>query len=121
VNDDYDISGIQVIDMGENLYELIAQIKVRPGLFFDEQNISALHYFISGYVQACAINGIEENETPPFGEFHEFVRGKTNFSESTSGWKNMILSFCNKDEAKAMVLFFILFEEFTNPSARSAA
>jgi hypothetical protein len=120
MSSDYDVSGIQVIGMGENLYELIAQIKARPGLFFDDQSISALYYFINGYGQACAINGIEENETPPFSEFHEFVRRKTKFSESTSGWKNMILSFNDQDEAKAFAMFFILFEEFSSPSTSNA-
>jgi hypothetical protein len=112
MSDDYDVSGIQVIGMAENLYALITQIRLRPGLFLDEENVSDLYYFISGYTQACAVNGIDENETPPFSEFHEFVRRKTNFYESTSGWKNMLLSFNGNNEAKALAMFFILFEEF---------
>jgi hypothetical protein len=113
MSDDYDVSGIQVICMGQNLYGLIEQIKVRPGLFLDEVGISALYYVICGYTQACAINHVEESETPPFGQFHEFVRQKTGFPESTSGWKNMILAVNDKNEAKALAMFFVLFEEFT--------
>ncbi len=110
---DYDASLIQVIPPGENLYALIRQIKSRPGFYFEAGNLSALHHFLQGYMLACFSKGIDEEEFPPFGAFHEFVRKRTGFSESTSGWRHMILSVNNHDEADALAMFFSLFDAFT--------
>jgi hypothetical protein len=112
----YDSSHVQVIPKAENLYGLINQVKGRPGFYFDADNISALYHFVNGYVQALVAKNIDEAETPPFQDFHEFVRHRTKFSESTSGWRNMLLNFNGNDEAKALAMFFALFEEFTNPT-----
>jgi hypothetical protein len=113
--DTYDASLIEVIPKPETLYALIRQIEERPGFYFEAENISAPDHFLSGYLQACLMKGIEQSNTPPFRDFHEFVRGKTKFSESTSGWRHMLLSFNGDDEAKALDMFFALFEEFTSP------
>jgi hypothetical protein len=113
--DIYDVSLIQVIPKPETLYALIRQIEERPGFYFVADSISTLYHFLSGYLQACLMKEIEQSDTPPFRDFHEFVRGKTKFSESTSGWRHMLLSFNGDDEAKALDMFFALFEEFTSP------
>jgi hypothetical protein len=113
VTDVYDASNIQVIEPAENLYALIRQIKERPGFYFDAESISALYHFINGYIQACAVKNIQEVELIAFQDFHEFVRHRTMFNESTSGWRHMLLSYDNNDEAKALAMFFTLFEEFT--------
>jgi hypothetical protein len=117
MSDTYDISNIQIIAKAENLYALIRQIKARPGFYFEADSLSALYHFINGYMQALVMKDIEESESPPFRDFHEFVRRRTKFRESTSGWRNMILSFNNQDEAKALAMFFVLFEAFTTSSA----
>jgi hypothetical protein len=114
LNNSYDSSNIQVIPKAESLYALIKQIKDRPGFYFDAENITALNHFVNGYLQALAAKNIDEAETPPFRDFHDFVRCRTQFSESTSGWRNMLLSCNGNDEAKALDMFFILFDEFTN-------
>lgn len=111
---EYDARLIQVIPPAENLYAIIRQIRQRPGWFVEEKNLSALYHFINGYSLACWTKGIVENERPAFGEFHEFVRKKTGFNESTSGWRNMILSFNGNDEEKALAMFFDFFEEFVS-------
>jgi hypothetical protein len=117
----YDVSGIQVIPRPENLYALIHQIRARPPLYLGENSISALHNFINGYFHACHVNGIDEDELPPWADFHEFVRARTGFSESTSGWCNMILSTCANDETKALATFFEMFEAFTSTDERGAS
>jgi hypothetical protein len=115
MSDDYDASNIQIIEPAQNLYALIRQIKERPGFYFDAESISAMYHFISGYMHACIMNNFQTAEFPPFGDFHECVRQRTKFSESTSGWRHMLLSHNGNDEAKALDMFFVLFEEFTKP------
>ncbi|GIP43636.1 hypothetical protein J45TS6_20950 [Paenibacillus sp. J45TS6] len=45
--------------------------------------------------------------------FHEFVKVKLGYSESTSGWYNMIFEK-NDDEEKSFDVFFQLYDEFNN-------
>jgi hypothetical protein len=61
------------------------------------------------------VKSIQELELIAFQDFHEFVRHRTMFNESTSGWKNMLLSYNNNNETKTLGMFFALFEEFTTP------
>jgi hypothetical protein len=112
MSEDYDQSGIQVIPKAANLYELIAQIKVRPNLYLGSNSITALKSFIDGYHFACFINDIEEDLAPPWQDFHEFVRARTGFRESTGGWCYMLLHVCDGDEAQGMADFFEVFGEF---------
>jgi hypothetical protein len=109
---EYDASLIRIIPPASTLYGLIQQISHRPGMYFEDKSLSALYNFIKGFEMACYVHSIDEHELPPFGEFHEFVRRKTGFSESTSGWKKMLLSFNNEDEEKALEMFFNVFGEF---------
>jgi hypothetical protein len=111
---EYDAHLIRIIPPASTLYGLIQQISHRPGMYFEEKSMSALYNFIKGFEMACHVHGIDEKASPPFGEFHEFVRKKTSFSESTSGWRNMLLSFNSNDEEKALAMFFVLFEEFVD-------
>lgn len=108
----YDASLIQVIPLATSLYALILQIRVRPGMYFATAGISALESFINGYIVACQIKNIDEHEHPPWGDFHEFVRARTGFYESTSGWCAMILSVNDQDQTRALAKFFELFEAF---------
>ncbi len=110
---DYDASLIQIIPPAETLYALIRQIRARPGFYCDADNLSALYHFISGYTLAYAIDGTGAQEIITFGKFHDYVARRTGFSESTSGWRNMVLSANGHDESKALAMFFLLFDEFT--------
>jgi hypothetical protein len=111
---DYDVSGIQIIPQGDTLYAFIEQIRKKPALFCGEESITALHNVINGYIHACQNHGIEERQTQHWGGFHEFVRARTGFRESTSGWCSMLLSVNRHDEAKALAAFFLLFEAFSS-------
>jgi hypothetical protein len=118
MTDGYDASSIQIIEPAQNLYALIRQIRDRPGFYFEAGSVSALYHFVNGYMQACVIKNIEVAEFPTFGAFHEFVRHRTKFSESTSGWRHMLLRYNGNDEAKALAMFFVFFEEFTKPRSQ---
>jgi hypothetical protein len=111
--DEYDASGIHVIPRPENLYHLIAQIKARPGMYLESATITALKCFLDGYNFACRIKDAEERLDPPWQDFHEFVRARTGFAESTGGWCYMLLHHCDGDEEAALAVFFDMFAAFT--------
>ncbi|MFB9109362.1 hypothetical protein [Flavobacterium gyeonganense] len=50
-------------------------------------------------------NNINENLSPDWKEFHDFVVKELNYAESTSGYYRMILEKCNFDEEKALIEF----------------
>lgn len=117
-DEEYDTSLIQVIGPAKSLYELIDLIRTRPAMFIGSASITALQNFINGYTYACYVKDIEENERPPWGDFHEFVRARTGFYESTSGWCDMILDVNDRDEAKALAGFCVLFDAFLATAKR---
>jgi hypothetical protein len=103
---------MQILSYGNNLYEHLDQIRERPAMWIGNVSVSKLDTYILGYNACCHIKGIEENLFPSWNIFHEFVKRKTNFSESTSGWCNMILTHCAGDEEKAFAVFYEYFDEF---------
>jgi hypothetical protein len=113
MSDAYDTSGIQVIPKPENLYQLIEQIKVRPAMYLGSNTITALKSFIDGYHFACYMKNVEEELSPPWQDFHEFVRARTGFGESTGGWCHMLLHAYDDDEERGIAAFFEAFEDFS--------
>lgn len=96
----------------ENLYEYIDLMRLRIGMYLGKESISALDHHINGYRAACAINGIAEQLSPPFEEFHDFVAREYGFPYSSRGWTTMILSKCKRNEQRAYHDFLRLFDLF---------
>lgn len=96
-----------------SIYELIDLIKVRPGMYIGDNKISTLYTFLGGYQFASMVHNIEDEKVfPPFWYFHDWVKEKFNWFESTAGWKNIILEENNFDEEKALMDFFRIIDEF---------
>lgn len=96
-----------------NQFELIELIKKRPALYIGNNQITSMRNFLDGYDFACLVNGIEHNNIyPQFWYFHEWAMEKYNWSESTAGWKNIILKENNNDEEKSLEIFFEMIDEF---------
>jgi hypothetical protein len=74
--------------------------------------VTLMAYHIAGYEAACRWKDVEEQLDPPFSDFHEYVRARIGFAESTSGWANMLLEANGGDEAKALEMFFAMFDAF---------
>jgi hypothetical protein len=108
-------------DRHADLYSYIDLIRTRPGMYIGGQTVSLVAYHIAGYEAACRWKGVEERLDPPWYDFHEYVRERTGFGESTSGWSNMLLHYCGSDEAKALGLFFTMFDAFRSGTKRPDA
>jgi hypothetical protein len=109
------------LDMYANLYSYIDLIRTRPGMYIGGQTVSLMAYHIAGYEAACRWKGVEESLDPPWYDFHEYVRERTGFGESTSGWSNMLLQHCGGDGAKALALFFTMLDAFRSGTQRNDA
>jgi hypothetical protein len=95
-----------------NLYTYIELIRIRPGMYIGGNAVTLMAYHIAGYEAACRWKSVEEQLVPPWYDFHEYIRGKTGFAESTSGWNNMLLEASGGDEAEALEMFFAMFDAF---------
>lgn len=96
----------------KNLTELLlGLIRTRPGMYLGENKISKLTNFISGYHFGFAIAG---NHTDPyFGKngFLDWLEKKYNFKQSSS-WEAPFLEEADRDESKALEIFFKYLEEY---------
>ncbi|PYT00413.1 MAG: hypothetical protein DMF63_07530 [Acidobacteria bacterium] len=103
--------------MKNNLYEALALIHSRPGLYIGEESINLLSGWIDGWRYALADEAFD-GTSPPFGEFHDWVALRLGLHESTAGWRRMLLTADNGDDKAAFDHFFVLFDEFRNRRSR---
>ncbi len=61
-------------------------------MYIGSHSIRLMRAFIDGMLYLDGLGVIEVRSDPDFGDFHEWVRAKYGFRESTSGWCNMLLS-----------------------------
>lgn len=97
-------------------------IKERPGMYLGKKSFTILYGFITGFSYAELNNKLEDHSTLfplPFRFFHEFVKDKLGYYESTSGWYNMIFEKNNYDEEISFDVFFHLYDEFVNLKIQS--
>ena len=105
----------------KNLYEFIDLTKVRTAMYIGDESLSGLYYNIVGYNWACELHRIDEKLQPDFYLFHDFVANYYLYSESTAGWKNIILAKNFGNEKQALVDFYKLFDLFrTAPKISNA-
>ncbi len=100
-------------------FEPIERLRQKTALYIGEKSITRLYAFLTGYATAEHDYGLTENAEPSnsllplnWWFMHEFAKIKCGEKESTSGWCEMILRYCNGDESVALDRFFELFDEF---------
>jgi len=82
-------------------------------MYINPISLNQLQHFISGYQSALQIHNMEELK--PFDSsvsFHDWIALRTHYSESTSGWVNMILAQTDENEEEALELFFKYLSEY---------
>jgi hypothetical protein len=109
-----------------HLFELCNHIKEKPALFLDgEKSIRRLSSFINGYQAGVgyqaggSLDQLKLTGAEGMREFNSWVAKQLGFSESTSGWCNMILSKAGSDK-KAFNLFFELLDKYRNETSRES-
>jgi hypothetical protein len=95
----------------EYLYEMLARIQQRPGMYLGQCSITRLRSFLDGYIGAREDLGIALTEQEKnLGRFQDWIQERFKIT-STQGWDSIIL-FYSADERDALDLFFQLFEQF---------
>lgn len=96
----------------KNIFTLLQSrsFRQRPAMYLGEKSITALQIFISGYFFGLDLFEIAHEDI--LRDFNGFVQTKYGYYESTAGWKNMILTQCENNEALAFDTFVQLFDEY---------
>ncbi|MGV0024407.1 hypothetical protein [Phormidesmis priestleyi] len=96
---------------GEYLYQVLRDIKTRPGMFLEHRSITRLRAFLDGYSSARFDLGLPMTEQEKaFNGFQAWIQ--THFEMTTTqGWDRIILTH-STDEQDALNRFFELFEQF---------
>lgn len=95
----------------EYLYNLLARIKQRPGMYLGKVSLTRLKMLLMGYSMSRGELGLQlTQEEKQFAQFQQWIQGKYQIN-SSEGWESIILSQIN-DEKLAFDLFFELFEQF---------
>ncbi|MFH6944459.1 hypothetical protein [Flavobacterium sp. FlaQc-50] len=101
-----------------NLYHFLDLIRERPELYIGNKTLTTLCDNINGYNLCYTLNSADENLTPHWQEFHDFVALQLNYSESTSGYKNMILESNDFDETESLKVFYQLLDLFKEEKSK---
>ncbi|HXT12089.1 MAG TPA: hypothetical protein VN873_11045 [Candidatus Angelobacter sp.] len=103
-------------ELEESIYDVLVQIGKRPGLYIVERSIYRLESFLIGYAAGLGRVGFKLRDDTHFYRFHDWIARRLGFSESTSGWANMIRNKSASDE-EAFRQFYVLLDEFRKESA----
>jgi hypothetical protein len=95
----------------EYLYDLLARIKQRPGMYLGKVSLIRLKMLLMGYGMSRGELGLQlTQEEKQFAQFQQWIQRKYQI-KSSEGWESIILSQV-EDEKLAFDLFFELFEQF---------
>ncbi|HMJ65357.1 MAG TPA: hypothetical protein VK615_08390 [Candidatus Binatia bacterium] len=102
----------QLKEAEESIYDLLAHIRRRPGLYIGDPELTRLQSFIIGYECGLGRGGLmPRHEEPEFHGFHDWIARRLGYYESTSGWYKMIRERC-VSEREAFDRFYELLDEF---------
>jgi hypothetical protein len=94
------------------VYEILAKIKAKPGMYIGRPSVSDLFMFLVGYECSRSELGIEntEEEEDFYGEFQPWLQKNLGI-KTVSSWSKMIMLYCH-DEKAGFEKFFSLLDEF---------
>ncbi|MFB2923661.1 hypothetical protein [Aerosakkonema funiforme] len=97
----------------EYLYNLLARIKQRPGMYLGKCSITRMRMLLDGYGMARSELGLPRTKQQcEFDKFQDWIQERFKIT-SSHGWDSIIL-FHSADERDALDNFFNLFEKFQN-------
>ncbi len=99
------------MESNSGLFEILAKIKTKPGMYIGHSSVSDLFIFLAGYKIARRELGVSptERELVFYESFHEFVQNCYQIHRSQS-WAKIIMLYCS-DERQGFDLFFELLEQ----------
>jgi hypothetical protein len=103
----------QLKEAEESIYDVLEDIRRKPGLSIADPELARLHSFIVGYECGLARGGLTwRREQPEFYGFQDWIVRRLGYGGlSGSGWYGMIRRRC-ASEREAFERFYELLDEF---------
>src|SRR5579859_4280709 len=99
-----------------HIFELCELIRRKPDFFLDgDRSVKRLRSFLVGFETGANSKQGELTGQEDIRQFNSWVASQLGFSNSTSGWCNMILSKAKTDE-EAFEVFFDLLDKYRRAS-----
>jgi hypothetical protein len=98
-------------DLDTSVFDVLAMVREKPGLYFGKASLERLNAFLHGYNMGLHTLHYQLKGSVSFGAFHDWVAQRLNFTSSTGGWCNMIVER-TKSDAEAFRTFYELLDEF---------
>jgi hypothetical protein len=94
------------------LFEILAKVKAKPGIYIGHPSVSDLFVFLTGYKTARRELGIRPNDRELifYESFHKFVQDLYQ-THSSNSWAEIIMLNC-LEEKQGFDRFFELLAEF---------
>jgi hypothetical protein len=82
------------------IYDLLALIRVRPGMWIGDPTITRLELFIAGFRGGVhAAHASLDEGKPRFKDFHDWIATRLGQRKNGRGWSMMLLEACGSEEA----------------------
>ncbi|GAA4533256.1 hypothetical protein [Amycolatopsis samaneae] len=105
---------VQPIEMCRDVYDVLEQIRLRPGMWIHQGSLGDLQNILIGYRTALSVHGADEQfALAPAGPFAEWLEARRGWSMSC-GWADAITR--NADGEEPLTLFFRLLDEYRSGS-----
>jgi hypothetical protein len=105
------MSAPELQEVQQSVFDVLTWVRTRPGMYIGEPSITRLAAFLTGYTGALGHVGYTLRDSGRFYAFNDWVARRLDFSNSTSGWGNMILARTG-NENEAFQKFFTLLDDF---------
>ena len=103
-----------MIEEAKNFSDVLYQLQKRPELYLGRggKNITLLSTYLNGFTHARMIYKVSDTLAENFMKLQDYTAKRFNKYPSGLGWPNLILEYCNGDQAKAFEFFFLILEDF---------
>ncbi len=94
----------------KNLDDLLARVRLRPGMYLGHASVTLLHAFLLGYLDALRDTRYHAKESTLLESFDPWLCSRYRMRLGYR-WDRLLLFF-DRDEARALDSFFTQFDEF---------
>jgi len=94
-----------------SVFDVLAMVREKPGLYFGKSSLDRLDAYLHGYRAGIMAANYQLRDLDRFREFYDWVAKQLDFTSSTAGWCNMIMER-TKSDTEGFRRFYELLDEF---------
>ena len=98
--------------MQKEIYNLLMDIRKRPGVYLGQKSLTLLHSFLGGYIVRLAEEGYTDVD---LNDFQNYIANRFNI-QSAHSWAH-IIRFYSGSEAEAFDRFYELLDEYLSENS----